>query len=78
MIATVLETVWIPTTDDSDVADAVMIAANVRYMRKLEMEATMEAMRKHMGDCRAIYITAWDMDLWLGQETAMGMKWGKR
>lgn len=66
---------WVVGTQ-ADVADAVMIARNRGYVHNEQMEASKEAMRVHMSKCRAIYITAWDMDLWLGQETAMGKKWG--
>lgn len=60
----------------TDTRDSVMVALNRGYVESLEIEATLEAMRFHQRECRATYITAFNIDLWLGQQTAFGEKWG--
>jgi hypothetical protein len=77
MQSVAIETTWIETTD-AGMRDVVLMARVDGYVRRLEMGATMDAMRKHMSECRARYVIAWDMDLWLSQQTAFGMKWGIR
>lgn len=65
---------WVVGTQ-ADVADAVMIARNRGDIHNDQMKATMEAMRLHMSKCRAIYVTANEIEMLLGFESAMGRKW---
>lgn len=73
-----IETTWIVSDTDADKRDVVMIALNRGYNEDDLQKSFIEAMRKHMSECRARYVTAFNMDLWLSQETAFGMRWGKR
>lgn len=68
--------VWQVEPDASAVRDVVLMARVDGYVQKLEALATLDAMKTYMSKCRALYVTAHEIDLLLGFETAMGNKWG--
>lgn len=78
MLAIAVETTWIEATDDSDIADAVMIARNRGDIHNDEMKATTEAMHAHARECKARYRNAYKIEMVLGQASAMGTKWGNK
>ncbi len=81
MLQQVMKTgLWVEAQQETPQTDAVRAAVNAamttRYVSRLEMTATMDAMRNHASECRARYRTAWVVDMVLGQETMMGNRWG--
>lgn len=65
---------WIVGTD-ADIADAVMIAANVRYMLGEYRQVCKDEPYTHMSECRAKYRSAYNVEMALSQAEAFGKKW---